>query len=155
MASRAASGALQPADPNRFSGKYFWTYTRDGGGWKLARAIVSLDQQDDGGLPAVTETGAKAPERLETARLVLRRPVVTDVEAIFSRFASDPEVTRYVGWPRNPTLESTAGFIDFVDAEWSRGASGPYLIESREDFLRGYVDVVLSAFDDAAAFDTR
>ena len=43
---------------------------------------------------------AQAPELLVTERLVLRRPVGDDVSAIFERYASDPEVTRYLAWPR-------------------------------------------------------
>ena len=32
-------------------------------------------------------------DRIETARLILRRPVASDAEAIFTRYASDAEVT--------------------------------------------------------------
>jgi RimJ/RimL family protein N-acetyltransferase len=38
----------------------------------------------------------KAPETLQTARLLIRRPVSTDAEAIFRRYASDPVVTCYL-----------------------------------------------------------
>ena len=36
----------------------------------------------------------KAPERLETSRLVMRRPLAADADGIFTRYASHPEVTR-------------------------------------------------------------
>ena len=39
-------------------------------------------------------------EPVETERLVLRRPTAADAPAIFARYASDPEVTRYMAWPR-------------------------------------------------------
>jgi RimJ/RimL family protein N-acetyltransferase len=42
----------------------------------------------------------KAPTHLETARLVLTAPLAADAEAIFTRYTGDPEVTRYLGWPR-------------------------------------------------------
>lgn len=70
--------------------------------------------------------------RIETARLILRRPVPADAEAIFSRYASDPEVTRYLGWPRHQTVEHTRLFLGFSDAEWQRWPAGPYLIEPRD-----------------------
>ncbi|MDB6027733.1 MAG: hypothetical protein JWM68_3956 [Verrucomicrobiales bacterium] len=35
----------------------------------------------------------KAPEKIETARLGLHRPTANDLDAIFIRYASDPEVT--------------------------------------------------------------
>jgi [ribosomal protein S5]-alanine N-acetyltransferase len=75
----------------------------------------------------------KAPEQLETERLLLRRPTVDDAEAIFRRYAGDPDVVRYVGWPRHETVDATRGFLQFSEAEWTRWPAGPYLIESRND----------------------
>src|SRR5262245_59965121 len=73
----------------------------------------------------------QAPDRIETARLTLRRPQRTDVDAIFENFASDPEVTRYVGWPMHRSLEHTNGFLGFSDAQWQQSGVGPYVIELR------------------------
>jgi RimJ/RimL family protein N-acetyltransferase len=75
----------------------------------------------------------KAPARLETSRLVLRRPVAEDAAAILSRYAADPEVTRYVGFPTHRSIEDTRAFLAFSDAEWERWPAGPYLIVSRSD----------------------
>ncbi len=71
--------------------------------------------------------------QLDTARLILRRPELTDARAIFDRYASDPEVTRYLGWPRHRTVDETKAFLQFSDAEWQRWPAGPYLIFSRAD----------------------
>ena len=60
----------------------------------------------------------KAPEQLTTTRLLLRKPKQTDAELIFSRYASDPDVTLYLGWPRHATIEQTRAFLDFSDLEW-------------------------------------
>ena len=38
----------------------------------------------------------KAAERVETERLILRRPTVHDAAAVFARYASDVEVSRYL-----------------------------------------------------------
>ncbi len=75
--------------------------------------------------------GTSGPELIETARLVLRKPASTDGKAIFWRYASDPEVTKYLGWPRHRSLEDTEAFLAFSDAAWERWPAGPYLIESR------------------------
>ena len=75
----------------------------------------------------------KAPERIETARLLIRRPRAGDAEAILERYAGDPEVTRYVGWPAHRALSGTRAFLAVSDAEWSRWPAGPYLVESRSD----------------------
>jgi len=72
-----------------------------------------------------------APECVETARLILRRPLRRDIDAIFARYASDPEATRYLGWPRHRTVRDTLQFLEFSDAEWDNSPGGPYLIEVR------------------------
>lgn len=74
-----------------------------------------------------------APETLETERLLLRRPGLADADAVFSRYASDPEVTRFLSWPRHRSIEQTRAFLEFSEAEWNRWPAGPYLIESRGD----------------------
>jgi RimJ/RimL family protein N-acetyltransferase len=73
----------------------------------------------------------KAPEHIETPRLVLTRPSTGDAPAIFERYASDPDVTRFVGWPRHRSVDDTRGFVQFTEAEWQRAAAGVYLISSR------------------------
>lgn len=72
-----------------------------------------------------------APEFVQTRRLILRRPLSSDVAAIYRRYASDPEVTRFLGWPRHATEEDTRGFIAFSNHAWDTTPCGPYLIESR------------------------
>ena len=75
----------------------------------------------------------KAPEQLTTTRLLLRKPQRADAELIFSRYASDAEVTRYLGWPRHECIEQTQSFLDYSDLEWERWPAGPYLIEDLHD----------------------
>jgi [ribosomal protein S5]-alanine N-acetyltransferase len=74
----------------------------------------------------------KAPERLVTHRLVLRRPADSDVEPIFLRYAGDPDVTRYLAWPMHGHISQTQAFLGFSNAEWAAWPAGPYLIECRE-----------------------
>lgn len=75
----------------------------------------------------------KAPEVLRTERLTLRRPTAADADGIFTRYASDPEVTVYLAWPRHRHIEDTNVFLAFSDAEWRRWPAGPYLIFDRAD----------------------
>ena len=70
---------------------------------------------------------------IETARLLLRRPVAEDAPEIFARYASDPEVTRYLGWPLHRSVDDRRAFVQFSDAEWSRWGTGPLLACSRVD----------------------
>ena len=71
--------------------------------------------------------------RIETARLLLRMPVISDAPEIYSRYASDPDVTKYLSWPMHRSVEDTLRFLSWSEAEWQRSAAGPYLIESREE----------------------
>jgi [ribosomal protein S5]-alanine N-acetyltransferase len=75
----------------------------------------------------------KIPARVETERLVLRRPLASDADAVFSRYASDPDVVRFVGFPAHRSLDDTRAFIAASDDQWERWPCGPYLIESRAD----------------------
>ena len=73
------------------------------------------------------------PSRLLTDRLVLRRPEPADADAIFSRYASDPEVTRYLSFPTHRSVDDARAFVAYSDAEWVRWPAGPFLIERRGD----------------------
>jgi [ribosomal protein S5]-alanine N-acetyltransferase len=73
----------------------------------------------------------KAPFQVDTPRLTLVQPAPSDAAAVFERYASDPEMTRFLGWPRHQTLEDTRAFLKFSASEWERWPAGPYLIRSR------------------------
>jgi RimJ/RimL family protein N-acetyltransferase len=79
----------------------------------------------------------RAPERIQTTRLRLRAPGPADAEAVFTRYASDPEVTRFLGWPRHDSVARTRAFLEWSEAEWARAGAGPYLIESSDGRLLG------------------
>ena len=70
----------------------------------------------------------KAPETIETERLVLRRPRASDAQEVFDRYAGDPAVTRYLSWPTHRSLADTLAFLSWSDKEWQRWPSGPYLV---------------------------
>ena len=73
-----------------------------------------------------------APGIIETARLLLRRPAADDARPVFERYASVPEVTRYLAWPRHQSIADTEAFLDFSDIEWRLQGCGPYLVLSRD-----------------------
>jgi RimJ/RimL family protein N-acetyltransferase len=75
----------------------------------------------------------KAPEKIESDRLILQRPRTTDLEAIFTCYASDPEVTRFVGWPRHRSFGDTQAFLAFSESEWDRWPAGAYIVRLRAD----------------------
>lgn len=74
----------------------------------------------------------RAPQRIETARLILRRPMPADAQAIFDSYASDPEVTRFMAWTTHRSLADTLEFLQLSDAQWAAWKVGAYLVELRE-----------------------
>ncbi len=75
----------------------------------------------------------KAPLRVETDRLILGAPEPADAAAVFERYANDPDVTRFVSWPRHQSINDTEAFLKFSAQEWERWPGGPYMIRSRID----------------------
>lgn len=75
----------------------------------------------------------KGPSQVDTARLTLVPPRTSDAAEIFECYASDPEVTRFLGWPRHRSVADTQAFLTFSASEWDRWPAGPYLIRSRAD----------------------
>ena len=72
-------------------------------------------------------------EIIETERLVLRRPRVSDEPAVFSRYASDPEVTRYMSFATHRSLDDTHAYVEWSDGCWTRWPqAGPMLIFARD-----------------------
>src|SRR3989442_10046427 len=71
----------------------------------------------------------KPPEVIETDRLRLRRPVMEDAAAIFSTYAQDPEVARFVSWSVHPSVDVTRKFVEeYCVAGWKTGQVFPWLI---------------------------
>jgi len=79
-------------------------------------------------MPAV-----KAPSNIQTERLLLRKPESGDATEIFRRYASDPEVTRFLAWPMHRSVDDTRVFLEYSEAEWARWPAGPYVICSLDD----------------------
>lgn len=75
---------------------------------------------------------ATAPRLIETARLRLAPPAAVDADGIFA-YASDPDVTRYMGWPRHGVMADTDAFLAFAGAQWKKNGVGPYVIRARDD----------------------
>ena len=71
----------------------------------------------------------RAPLTIRTARLTIRRPAKADARAVFARYASDAEATRYMSWPTHRSVADARAFVVRALEEWSRNGVGPYLLE--------------------------
>ncbi len=81
---------------------------------------------------------------LETDRLRLRPFRLDDAEAMFSRWASDDEVTKYLTWPTHTDLEQTKAILARWVAEYEQPERLNFAIELKEEGnkLIGGIDVV-------------
>jgi RimJ/RimL family protein N-acetyltransferase len=73
------------------------------------------------------------PETFETERLQLRKPVLSDAEEIFRQYAQDAEVTKYLTWLPNNTLEETREFIRTCLTTWRERRSFHWAIVRKAD----------------------
>ncbi len=60
-------------------------------------------------------------QKIETERLVLRRFELSDAEAMFKNWASDPEVTKYLTWPTHGSAEVSKAVLK----EWTASYEDP------------------------------
>ncbi len=62
------------------------------------------------------------PERIRTARLVLRRPRLDDAPAIYRNWASVPVATQYLAWPTHQSIAETETHVTTTVEWWERGS---------------------------------
>ena len=62
-----------------------------------------------------------APDEIRTARLLLRKPQATDAPLMFTAYAQDPAVTRYLAWLPHASLTETRAVIDRFLIAWDHG----------------------------------
>jgi ribosomal-protein-alanine N-acetyltransferase len=88
-----------------------------------------------------------APETIQTARLLLRKPLPGDVPAVLRAYAHDPEVTRYLLWRPDQTPEEIAAFVARALEAWERGTTYTWAITLRESGrLIGMIDARVDAY---------
>ncbi len=73
-----------------------------------------------------------APFPLSTARLRLRKPELKDAKPIFTTYATDPEVVRFLSWQAHQRVEDTEGFLQRCLEAWSKGTTFAYVIELQD-----------------------
>jgi RimJ/RimL family protein N-acetyltransferase len=75
----------------------------------------------------------KPPEIIETPRLTLRPPSMADAEAVFTGYAQDSEVVKYMIWRPHRDIEETRDFIRRCVSSWEEGDAYPWIITRKED----------------------
>lgn len=79
---------------------------------------------------------------IETERLILRKITMEDAADIH-RYASNPEVSKYVFWEAHHSLGATEDYIKFILDLYENGKLSPWGIQHKEDGkIIGTVDFV-------------
>jgi [ribosomal protein S5]-alanine N-acetyltransferase len=87
----------------------------------------------------------QAPESLETMRVHLRKPTVDDAPAIFESYARDAEVTRYLLFRPDQTLDDVKKFLERTLAGWENRSTFAWVLVLKDsNALMGMVEVRIS-----------
>ena len=91
--------------------------------------------------------------RLKTERLLLRKLVLRDADAIFSSYAQDPEVTRYLSWKPHLKKTETIAFIKRFLADYHTGLSLSWIIEKSDTaMLTGMIALKINGLKTTLGF---
>ena len=74
----------------------------------------------------------KGTVTLETPRLILRRAEITDAEAMFHNWASDPEVTKFLTWPPHESIAVSRSLLERWITEYEKDDYYLWMIVPKE-----------------------
>ncbi|MCZ6673275.1 MAG: GNAT family protein [Verrucomicrobia bacterium] len=71
------------------------------------------------------------PDSFETSSIMGRKPVMSDAQAMFDSYATDPDVTRYLVFKPYEKLEDLQTWLNYIIREWDRKPGIMYLLFKR------------------------
>ena len=74
----------------------------------------------------------KGTQTIETPRLILRRAVRDDADAMFQNWAADPEVTKYLTWPTYKRVDTAYQILDQWISEYEKQDFYQWMIVLKE-----------------------
>jgi RimJ/RimL family protein N-acetyltransferase len=89
----------------------------------------------------------RPPESMETDRLLLRMPALTDAEAIFTAYGQDTEVTKYLTWRPHESIRQSERFVAGCIVAWESGGRFPWAIALKgADKPAGMIEIRVDGF---------
>lgn len=67
-------------------------------------------------------------EKIETERCILRKVSVDDAALIFSAYAQDDDVVRYLDWAKHESVQDTIDFLQLCQQWWIDGKEYAFAI---------------------------
>ena len=84
----------------------------------------------------------KWTKEIETERLILRKFTLADAPAMYERWASDPEVTKYLTWQPHRSVEDTRAILSAWIPEYDKDDYYQWAIELKSVGIIGSIAVV-------------
>ena len=86
----------------------------------------------------------KGTQTIETKRLILRRFYMDDAQAMYDRWASDPEVTRFLTWPPHADVSVTKQLLTIWTNAYEKDEHYQWAItvKGQDDLPVGSISVV-------------
>ena len=81
-------------------------------------------------------------KKIETKRLILRRFTLEDAPLMYERWASDPEVTKYLTWQAHDSPETTRSYLTYLTARYGSGDCFDWAVECKGVGVIGSIGVV-------------
>ena len=88
----------------------------------------------------------KAPEKIQTERLILRRYRLEDAVDIFECYAQDEEVTRFTTWRLHQSIEDTKAFVKGRIDAWTQGNDFTWAVTRNDDKFIGGIALRIEDF---------
>jgi [ribosomal protein S5]-alanine N-acetyltransferase len=89
----------------------------------------------------------RPPEILETRRLRLRLPSMADAAAIFSQYAQDIAVTKYLTWRPHKQIEETYDYLRRCLAGWDSASAFTWVLTPKASGeLLGMVEIRIGEY---------
>jgi [ribosomal protein S5]-alanine N-acetyltransferase len=84
----------------------------------------------------------------ETERLIIRKPLIDDHIQVFTKWAQDKEVTKYLTWTPHDNLQKTKSFIEYCIKIWGNDKYAYMICDKNTKDVMGMIDF---RFDDFKA----
>lgn len=86
------------------------------------------------------------PVIVETERLILRKPIIDDAQAVYTTYATDPDVTKYLTWKPHDSVETTKIVLNSFLKGWDEKTEFSFMIVIRDtDTLIGNITLRVDA----------
>ncbi|MEM9244760.1 MAG: GNAT family N-acetyltransferase [Cyanobacteria bacterium P01_F01_bin.153] len=73
------------------------------------------------------------PQTIQTSRLQLRKPTLSDAEVLFDAYGQDPEVSKYMVWRPLRNQSEAEGFINQAVKDWDNQLRFAYVLATKEE----------------------